>query len=297
MMRRSARVGAVVLTIVPMVIGAIAMTPSTASALGRPCAAGDVRVAVIVDFGDSSSVSVACVPAGSRDNGAQVLGARASTLGAPAPRFNASGLLCAIDNVPATGCGDRSSGRYAYWSYWHGVDGQWQYSNFGPAAWRVDADVVEGWRFQPAGAGNPSDPPPRASAALPADCRPVPPSTAPPVVAPAGTAPPAPGGNPSSPAAPGAGSQRASSPTTDTAGAPNDVSTSTTGIAGDVRPDATTSTEPTETSAAAARASSTSGGTDGSGSAPVGLVVGIALVATLGVGGALLARRRRATSP
>jgi hypothetical protein len=292
-MRRLARAAAVVLSIV--VIGAV--VPSTASALGRPCAAGDLKVAVIVDFGDSSSVSVACVPAGSRDNGAQVLGARASTLGAPAPRFNTSGLLCAIDDVPATGCGERTSGRYAYWSYWHGVDGQWQYSNFGPAAWRVDADVVEGWRFQPAGVGNPSDPPPRASAALPVDCRPALPPTPPAAVAPAGTAPP-PAGNASPPATPG-GTQGlgASSPATGTAGAPSAVPPSTTSSTGAVRPGATTSTEATATSAATARASSASTGSEGDSNAPIGLIVGVVLVATLGVGGALLARRRRASSP
>jgi hypothetical protein len=293
-MRHLARAGAVVLAVVPTVIGAV--TPSPASALGRPCAAGDVRVAVIVDFGDSSSVSVACVPAGSRDNGAQVLGERASMLGAPAPRFNASGLLCAIDNVPATGCGERTSGRYAYWSYWHGVDGQWQYSSFGPAAWRVDADVVEGWRFQPAGVGNPSDPAPRASAALPTDCRSAPPAP-PPSVAPAGTTPPPPGGNAPPPATPG-GAQRqgVSSPATGAASAPSAVPTTTTTSTGAVRPGATTSTEPTATSPVSARASSASAGTDG-GSAPIGLIAGVALVAGLGVGGSLLARRRRASSP
>jgi hypothetical protein len=299
-MTRVVRAG--VLTAVTVAL--LAVTPTRAPALGRPCAQGELRVAVVVDFGDSASVSVSCVPAGLRDNGAQLLGARASLLGTPAPRFNASGLLCAIDNVPATGCGERTSDRYAYWSYWHGSDGAWAYSNFGPAAWRVQADVVEGWRFQPSGSGLPSDPPPRASASIPSSCLPAPPPTAPATVAPAAPPPASPtGGAPASPTTttpqPAPGS-RSATPTTRTpaARAPNDTRP-TTGSAGATRSSTTTAGDALLDDAAAASARAQAreqDDGDGSGT-PVGLIVGAVLVAALGAGGAVTARRRRASAP
>jgi hypothetical protein len=146
-----------------IVIGAVLVPPTVAGALGRPCATGQTRVAVIVDRGESGPVSSACVAAKSNDNGATILAARASMLGLPQPRFNASGLLCAIDGVPANGCGELHDGKYAYWAYFHGTNSSWSYSHIGPGGSRVAAGVVEGWRWQPAGAGNPTDPPPRAA--------------------------------------------------------------------------------------------------------------------------------------
>ena len=127
------------------------------------CAAGQVQIAVVVDFGTGRSVSAACVGAGTRDNGATVLAARASQLGTPLPRYNASGLVCAIDGYPSEGCGDQTGGHYAYWSYWHGDASGWTYANVGPAGSRAQPGMVEGWRFQPAGAANPTDPAPRGS--------------------------------------------------------------------------------------------------------------------------------------
>jgi hypothetical protein len=153
-------------------VGAVACTGvwTVLPGLPRACAAGQLHVAVVVDFGDNGAgVSSVCVPASAHDNGATVLAARASMLGTPQPRFNASGLLCAIDGVPATGCGEPVGKKYAYWSYWHG-DGGWSYSDVGPAASRVDASVVEGWRWNSMGAGNPTDPAPRGSANASATC-------------------------------------------------------------------------------------------------------------------------------
>jgi len=147
-------------------------------ASAAPCAVSSsafagVTVAVVVDFGDGSPVSAVCVPADSSDNGAAVLAARAEQLGTPAPRFDSSGFVCGIDGYPSSGCGEQDGSTYAYWSYWHGTGGGgWQYSNVGPGGSRVHADVVEGWRFQPKGAGNPGDPPPNGSPDHNATCVP-----------------------------------------------------------------------------------------------------------------------------
>src|SRR5262249_12318269 len=138
--------------------------PRTSLRVGRACAAAQVRVAIVVDFGDVRSATTTCVAVGSGDNGATVLAARASQLGTPPPRCASAGLLCAIDGVPASGCGTTHGGRYAYWAYFHGAATTWSYASIGPAGSRVRADVVEGWRWEPNGAGNPTDPAPRPPA-------------------------------------------------------------------------------------------------------------------------------------
>jgi len=175
-------------------LGASVAMPSAAHATTTAtevCAFAPTSVAVVVDFGDARGMSTVCVPAGSTDSGAAVLGARAQQLGTPAPRFDQStGLLCAIDGYPSSGCGEQNGSRYAYWSYWHGTSSGWTYSNLGPASSRVKSTVTEGWRFQPQGAGNPSDPAPRGSADPTDTCTPAPPpTTAPPAVAPAQATP------------------------------------------------------------------------------------------------------------
>jgi len=155
--------------------GVLFFAPAPRASAG-PCAVSastfaGVTVAVVVDFGDGSPVSAVCVPADSSDNGAAVLAARAEQLGAPAPRFDSSGFVCGIDGYPSSGCGEQSGSTYAYWSYWHG-SGSWEYSNVGPGGSRVHAEVVEGWRFQSQGAGNPTDPPPNGSPDHNATCVP-----------------------------------------------------------------------------------------------------------------------------
>ncbi len=269
------------------VVIAAVMTPATvAGALGRPCATGQTHIAIIVDRGDGGAVSSACVAAKSSDNGATILAKRASMLGLPQPRFNASGLLCAIDGVPEKGCGDLHDGKYAYWAYFHGSNGSWSYSNIGPGGSRVAGDVVEGWRFQPAGSGLPNDPPPRApasTAACAAAMRPSPPAPAPQVTTAGQTTPPA------------SVATGGTAPTTNTTvrGATSKTTiapvkrgaraaTSTTARA------SSTTTAPLNERELAARATANRSD-DG---APVGLIVGAVLVAMLGAGGVIAARRR-----
>ena len=122
-----------------------------------------VVVAVVVDFGGvGGRVIVSCVLVKPGASDAEALQVQAAVLGYPSPRYAESGLLCAIDGYPRSGCGAQSGGHYAYWSYWHGGK-RWQYASGGPGEWKVARGDVEGWRFQPDGSATPADPPPRAA--------------------------------------------------------------------------------------------------------------------------------------
>src|SRR6476661_5823134 len=109
---------------------------------------GQVRVAVVVDaraLGATTTVVCVVVPSGS--NGVTVLRARATRLGTVAPRFNSSGLLCAIDGRPAApACGEQKPDGYHYWSYWLGGSA-WHYASVGPASRTVQDQSVDGWRY------------------------------------------------------------------------------------------------------------------------------------------------------
>ena len=122
-----------------------------------------IVVAVVADFGGvNGKVIVTCVLAKAGESGAQVLQSQAQLLRYPSPRYAESGLLCAIDGYPTSGCGTQSGGHYAYWAYWHGGK-RWHYANRGPGEWKVSKGDVEGWRFEPDGSATPADPPPRAA--------------------------------------------------------------------------------------------------------------------------------------
>ena len=252
------------------------------------CAAGQVQISVVVDFGTGRSVSAACVGAGTLDNGATVLAARASQLGTAPPRLNSSGLVCAIDGYPTEGCGDQTGGHYAYWSYWHGDASGWTYSNVGPAGSRAQPGTVDGWRFQPDGAGNPSDPPPRGSSDPAATCRPaLPPAPSPSIVTGPTSGPAAKtGGKPSGPTT--ARPTPAAGETTST-----DAVTTTTGAGGSSTGTAVAAGPLADRATARVAARENGKGHD----PPWGLVAGVALVGAVGGAGALVARRRSRPSP
>ena len=76
-------------------------------------------------------------------------------MGSTTPRFNASGLLCAIDGAPvAPACGTVGPNGYEYWSYWTGGS-SWTYSAVGPASHSMQDGTVEGWHFLAGGAQTP----------------------------------------------------------------------------------------------------------------------------------------------
>jgi len=188
--RTTAAVAAVLCTVVftlSVPEGAVPSIPSATAAVtlrhARQCAsvqrssARTIVVPVVVDTGGTSDTAeVACVPVRVGSNGAQVLAARAKLLHVPAPRYAESGLLCAIDGYPATGCGVENDGHYAYWAYYHGGS-SWTYASVGPASWKISDGDVEGWRFQPEGSATPADPPPRAPSEASTLCPSSPPPT------------------------------------------------------------------------------------------------------------------------
>ena len=125
-----------------------------------PMAETDVRVVVVVDPGDGGPTSSACLVVPRGTTGSQVLARRAAMLGTAVPRYASSGLLCAIDGYPSSGCGERGGTGFRYWAYFSGTSGDWRYGNFNPFTRRVVDGDIEGWRFVE-GAGNGTDPPPR----------------------------------------------------------------------------------------------------------------------------------------
>ena len=57
------------------------------------------------------------------------------------------GLIVQIDGTPASATADSTH----YWSYWHDVDGTWQYSSAGASGYQPAAGTVEGWAYDNGG--------------------------------------------------------------------------------------------------------------------------------------------------
>ena len=159
-------VGAAAAALAPAGPGALIplkMAIASADSVGN-----DVYVAVVVDFGNGSTMTTVskCVPVASNAHDADAL---AAAVGSDNVAYASSGLLCAIDNYPTNGvqnCGESvGSGDFDYWSYWHGATGSWVYANDGPAEQSVSSpsDDVEGWRFQLNEPDTASDPRPPLS--------------------------------------------------------------------------------------------------------------------------------------
>jgi hypothetical protein len=198
--RRPGWVGRVVVATAVVVVALGAPVPGLAP-LTTPCASaadGTQRIAVAVDFGtvpgSPGGAATMCVTVPAGATGADALVERARILGRPAPRYAPSGLLCAIDGFPASGCGERVNGAYRYWAYFLSDGGSWTYASTGPALRRANPDRTEGWHYV-AGAGTPVDPSPGLAASAQATCPPAPPVTTAPPPVPADPGAPGPGGS------------------------------------------------------------------------------------------------------
>ena len=161
---RALQMAAVVLLGVIVSVSVLVGLADTASAssCSGPIREGEIRVVLVVDssdLGGSSSATCLVVPAGT--TGSQLLARRGNELGTGSPRYGSSGLLCAIDGLPATGCGDRNSGGYGYWAYFFDGGGSWDYGSNNPFSKRLADGAIEGWRFVVAGCGCGLDPSPR----------------------------------------------------------------------------------------------------------------------------------------
>ena len=158
-----ARVGIAAILAVGLVgLGSVGgMSSALADSCGDPVPSGSVRVVMVVDPGETSAgPSSVCLVVPSGTTGSQLLARRAAELGMISPRYAGSGLLCAIDGFPATGCGDRTSGGFAYWAYFNGTSGAWNYGSYNPFIRRMADGDIEGWRYV-SGTGGAQDPPPR----------------------------------------------------------------------------------------------------------------------------------------
>ncbi len=133
-------------------------------------AASDVAVAFVVDLGPAGGPVTGCVKVPSTANRYDALSAFLAQKGLEAPTFNSSGLLCSINGIPTSGCGQTVAGGYVYWAYYTGNGHKWVYANAG-AFDPVGPDDVEGWRFQDPGTGRPNDPPPPVAPRYASLCR------------------------------------------------------------------------------------------------------------------------------
>jgi len=157
-------VGIAALVALPLTGGAVAM----GGALARPAvaAASTICVGEVVDPtdgpGSTRGPDQTCVTVPSGASGLDVLDARASSLGRPAPRLGDGGLVCAIDGYPTSGCAPEDpGGGYDYWTYWHRARGAsgWSYSTKGADGYRPAAGDEEGWAWQQGGPEGARKPP------------------------------------------------------------------------------------------------------------------------------------------
>jgi hypothetical protein len=136
--------------------------PASASSCSGPISEGEIRVVLVVDssdLGGSSSATCLVVPAGT--NGLQLLARRGTELGTGSPSYGKSGLLCAIDSLPADKCGEQNSDGFSYWAYFFDNGGKWAYGSNNPFSKRLTDGAIEGWRFVVGGCGCGLDPSPR----------------------------------------------------------------------------------------------------------------------------------------
>lgn len=307
--RRPGWTGRVVVAAAVVAVALGAPAPGLAP-LGAGCASasdGMQRVAVAVDFGtvpgSPGGAATMCVTVPAGATGADVLVERARQLGRPAPRYAPSGLLCAIDGFPASGCGERVDGAYRYWAYFLSDGGSWTYASTGPALRRATEARTEGWHYV-AGAGTPVDPPPGLPASAQATCPPAPPvattaapAPAPPPAptgpaaatepAPAGATPaPAGGTVPPGPAGTGPDPAAASGPAGGQDPGPDPAAAGASGAAAPV-------TAPPGGGGPQAALAGAPGAADPDGAGPWALVAAVAAMVALAGGAVVTARRRR----
>jgi hypothetical protein len=163
---------------------------SAASSCSSPVPAGQIRVVMVVDPGETGprGPTATCLVVAAGTSGAKILAQRASQLGLPAPRYAESGLLCGLDGFPSTGCPVNSGGGYDYWAYFNGVGGSWSFGHDNPFVRRMVDGEIMGWRYA-VGAADGQAPRPRIAPSSSLF-----PSLAPAPTAPPATAPPTGGG-------------------------------------------------------------------------------------------------------
>jgi hypothetical protein len=213
-----------------------------------------------------------------------------------------SGLLCAIDGFPRTGCASTdTNGTYTYWSYWGAVGNTWQYATTGPIGHVLADGAVEGWRFGN-GRGTSQDDAPRASVtasrcptATAPPAQPAPTPNAAPPTGSGGSVAPVQGASGSHAATPGAAAAAtaatpvASAPTTTVAGQP-----AVAPVPGAANASTTTTTAPVVVKGATEQraGSVTIHPDDGGSTGWIPTIAGIGAVGAAAAGVVILRRRR-----
>ena len=258
-------------------VAATAPTSSASPAMGSPGACTDsTGITVVVDasaFG--KGVQVRCAPQPVR-TGLEAL-SRAGFTFSGTTQF--PGLLCRIDDEPASDPCQGAPPADAYWAYWHAPrGGSWSYSTSGAGSRVPPPGSVEGWAFgqkdQPGvGPPDPLPSPPTTTASRPSSS-----------AASGGEVTTTNGPTDGAAAAATSGAGLEASPST-TEGLDDSTTTSrrdlgaggSEGPAGDAEEAAAVTRRPED---------------DGSGGSPTGAVVGLIAVAALAIAGIRLARRR-----
>ena len=307
---RGSRLGRVVAAAV-LVAAPLTAAPGVAAGATTLCVEVVVDYGALADRGAPARPSAYCAKVPDGSTGADVLAVRARELGKPPPRYN-DGLLCAIDGLPETGCGEENAdGTFSYWSYWHKRgDGAWAYSSRGAFGYtmRDDPDTPEverfgeGWAWvqgQPEGGRAPANipyaevcptDPPKSSSPAPRPAATRAAGAAKPRPA-ASTAPARTGSSeqPAAVVAPAATASRAAGVTASPAGSSSAAPSATPSAALLTPSNAPVASAPAydvETRAEGTRAVADDDGP------PVGLLIGLLIAAALATGAVVQARRR-----
>ncbi|MFQ5398673.1 MAG: hypothetical protein ACE5E7_03650 [Anaerolineae bacterium] len=122
------------------------------------------RAALVVVFAEGDPVQ-RCVEFDEK----QISGYELLSRSGLAVEADVGGIGAAVCRIDATGCPGsdcfcscKAGGPCEYWSYWHQVDGVWQYSQVGAHTYQIRDGQVEGWVWGP-GAPNSAPSPPEVT--------------------------------------------------------------------------------------------------------------------------------------
>jgi cell division septation protein DedD len=127
-----------------LMVAALATVTTSATAAAAPAkTAAKICVALVVDGRSlGSDVTTSCAKVSKGATGVDVLEAGGHTVG-----FRSDGLLCTIDGLPKGGC--KTVTDTHYWAYFHRAPGstKWVYSTEGASSYEPANDSTEGWVY------------------------------------------------------------------------------------------------------------------------------------------------------
>jgi hypothetical protein len=141
-------------------LGTLALLAALGWVLTVPVRAqGPNAVALVIQYGDGTVATYCVAFEGPEIRGFDAL----ARTGVPLIYEGNSSMGARVCKIGPDGCNDPGScfchctGRECmYWSYWHLVDGAWQYAIVGPSLYKAQPGAVEGWVW---GIGTPNEAP------------------------------------------------------------------------------------------------------------------------------------------